>query len=123
MVSTEESPTFQVTISVTSTPDWLPTSAVAVNVICEFGAPLLALALMVRFVTTGHTVTVAEVVAEIAPSLAPIVVVPTVVTLDEAVTIPLFVPIVATEGSVEVHTHLLVTVCVLPSLNVPVATI
>jgi len=122
-VSTLVSAGVQVTIVETSTPDWLPTSAVAVNVIAVPGGPLVASALMVRLVTAGHTVTVALVVDVIAPSLAEIVVVPIVVAVLEAWTRPLFVPTVATAGSEEVHTHLLVTVSVLPSLKVPVAII
>jgi len=113
----------QVAIVETSTPDWLPTSAVAVNVIAVPGGPLVALALIVRLETAGHTVTVAEVVDVIAPSLAEIVVVPIVVTVLEDWTTPVFVPIVATAGSEEAHTHLLVTSDVLPSLKVPVAVI
>jgi len=78
---------------------------------------------MVRLVTAGHTVIVALVVDVIAPSLAEICVVPIVVAVLDAVTRPVFVPTVATEESEELHTHLLVTFDVLPSLKVPVAII
>lgn len=122
-VSTLESAGVQVTIEETSTPDVVPTLAVAVNVIAVPGGPLVASALIVRLLTTGHTVTVAELVDVIDPSLAEICEVPIVVAVADDLTRPLFIPTVAMEGSEEVHTHLLVTLDVLPSLKVPVATI
>jgi hypothetical protein len=122
--STVESPIFQVTISATGVPGALPTVAVAPTksgVVCGALVPLGAVS--VRSLTTGQTLTVAVVVAVIAPSLALIVVLPMFVTLDAAVTSPLFCPTDAVPGSDEVQTDLLVTTWVLPSLNVPVAVI
>jgi hypothetical protein len=108
--STVESPIFQVTISATGVPGALPTVAVAPTksgVVCGALVPLGAVS--VRSLTTGHTLTVAVVVAVIAPSLALIVVLPMFVTLDAAVTSPLLCPTVAVPGSDEVQTDLLVT--------------
>ena len=78
---------------------------------------------MVKALTTGHTVIVAVVDAVIAPSLAVIVVVPMFVAAEAAVANPLVCPIEATDESEEDQIDLLVTFCVLPSLNVPVAVI
>jgi len=84
------SATFQVTIVVTSV--FVPeTSAFASNVIVSVpGATVIGvvtlLAVIVRLVTAGHTVTVAAVAAAIVPSWAEICVVPTVVAVFEAVT-------------------------------------
>jgi hypothetical protein len=119
---------FQVTRVVTS--GFVPeTSAFASNVIVSVPGPTvtgpvpLILVLIVRLVTVGHTVTVAAVDAVTVPSVAEICVVPTVVAVLEAVTYPEFAPTVATDWSDEVHRHLLVTFCWLPSLKVPVAVI
>ena len=118
---------FQVTIVVTSV--FVPeTSAFASNVIVSvpgftvIGVVTL-LAVIVRLVTAGHTVTVAGVDAVTVPSWAEICVVPTVVVVLEAVTYPEFGPTVATDWLDEVHRHLLVTFDWLPSLKVPVAVI
>lgn len=122
--STVESPIFQVTISATGVPGALPTVAVAPTksgVVCGALVPLGAVS--VRSLTIGHTLTVAVVVAVIAPSLALIVVVPMLVAVEAAVTSPLFCPTEATDASDDVHTESDVTVCVLPSLKVPVAVI
>ena len=122
-VMTVLSVTVQVTTLVTSVPTVLPTVAFAKNVICWFCGALDALSVSVRSLTTGHTVTVAVVVAVMAPSLALIVVVPMFVAAEAAVATPLVCPIDATDESEEDQIDLLVTFCVLPSLNVPVAVI
>jgi hypothetical protein len=113
----------QLTILTTLVLAWPSTVAVAVNCTsCPVGA-VSGLAVMARLVTDGHTVTVAWVGAVKVPSVAEMELVPTVVAVAAAVISPLFVPIVATAGSEDVHIHLLVTFdCVLSS-NVPVAVI
>jgi hypothetical protein len=123
-VSTVESPTFQVTMLVTGVPAAPPTVAVAATVRTPPEGPLVPLgAVSVRLLTTGQTFTVAVVVAVIAPSLALIVVEPIEVALAVAVTSPVVCPIVATDESDEDQMDLPVTTSVLPSSNVPVATI
>ena len=123
IVSTDGLATLNVTMLATSTPDDPPTVAFASRVTTVPAEPLVGTALIVRLLTAGHTVTVAVVVAVTDPSLALMVLEPTVVTLDDAVTIPLVCPIAATDASDELQTDLLVTFSELPSLNVPVATI
>ena len=123
IVSTVVSAGFQVTSVATSTPDELPTVAVASKVIVSPGPVVVGDALMFRLLTTGHTVTVEVVVAVTDPSLALIVVVPIFVALDAALTNPLVCPTPATDESDEDHTDLDVTFSWLPSLKVPVAVI